>query len=59
MVQHAAWAPDNVRVVTALRDGTGRIWVVPGVEALMAEARRKISRPPSDEERQRFNLPEP
>ncbi|MEW5987799.1 MAG: BTAD domain-containing putative transcriptional regulator [Chloroflexota bacterium] len=50
-----AFYPDNQRLVTASHDHTGRIWQpYVDVAALLVEARRRVSRPLTDQECQHY-----
>jgi WD40 repeat protein len=50
-VWSASFNADGSRVVTASRDGTTRLWAVFGdVEAMLAEAQRRVDRPLYDDE---------
>ncbi|MGW0824202.1 nSTAND1 domain-containing NTPase [Streptomyces sp. NPDC002845] len=57
-VTSVAWSQDSARLLTASSDGTARIWpAAPDFDRLEAEARSRVSRVLSDDERRHHMLP--
>jgi WD40 repeat protein len=57
-VESVSWAPDGNRVASASQDGSCRIWdATISIEDLVANARRRVSRKLSAEERRNLMLP--
>jgi len=53
-VWSAAYSPDGRWIVTASRDGTARVWPWPDFENLLAEARSRVARELTCQERVRY-----
>nr|WP_234046343.1 AAA family ATPase [Streptomyces adelaidensis] len=57
-VSSVAWSRNGTRLLTASSDGTARVWPAePDFDRLEAEARNRVSRVLSDEERRHHMLP--
>ncbi len=53
-VSSAAYSPDGRWIVTASGDGTARVWPWPDVEGLLAEARSRVARELTCQERVQY-----
>jgi WD40 repeat protein len=57
-VESLACSPGGRQIASASRDGTSRIWdITISITVLVANARRRVSRELSAEERRKFMLP--
>jgi WD40 repeat protein len=57
-VDSVMWSPDGRRITSASRDRTSRIWdATTSIEELVANARHRVSRELSTEERRNLMLP--
>jgi WD40 repeat protein len=57
-VEGVSWSPDSRRIASASQDGTARIWdATISIGNLVANARRRVSRDLTAEERHNLMLP--